>query len=197
VKVEALMNAIGVVVAPGILGDISNHDLLETSYTLGESPPRINVVCHAPNKYEQESFELFNGKVVHGPNEVWFYSFPIELMDELHISDLDFPMPIVGIILTINGSLVERLIRTYDPSEVSNFENIVKRPGMGSATWASLQNLPTVVALENAKDIEMTINEIKTHLGIETNIAIITCDEKFDKEHTYMALEELFSRISP
>ena len=143
-----------------------------------DSEKRILPLLHAKRKEKLQR-----------PYHLDLFRFPEELYFDFLLDDLAFPLPIVGIIVSVDLSdeVIWKTIRKQDA--------MLTKPDRGGLAWVKAQALPFVVAATHAEEAFISLDQLRNLLDLKSTVPIIACPKGFDEHQVQTVLSALIEHI--
>ena len=185
---------IGVIVLEEFVGLLASEDFIRTASTGQGFPTFMQVQWHDPGQRREEGLHLLYGKYQFERQREYslhLFGFPDALYRNFLLSDLQFPVTLMGFVLIVKCSK-DFLWRDVD---MQTFEQRKMDPTRSGLAWVKITGLPFVIAATGQESQVITMDQLRGLLDLEPQIPIIPCSSKFDEDHIHLILSALVERI--
>ena len=124
--------------------------------------------------------------------ETFLYVLPSGLPFDFALSDLEFPVEIVGCILIVNLNIACFML-TDDKGRLKKIPKIARAI---QRIWIDEQRLPFVVVTTGYESPALTESQIRDSMYLDPDITIVPCPAGLDKVIAERALTRLLEQIS-
>jgi len=146
-----------------------------------ERPSFVPVKWRMPHNRAENEIFLYFGSFQASTNTYFsLYSLPEALKRDFTIGDLDFPVPVVGFVIIVDASYVDR------------------KPRLEASTilWVQHDNLPIVIAAINTKGLQEDREKLSEVIHLTSEMPVVWSAGGLTDEYVEHTLKTLYAEIT-